>query len=69
MAMLDISAVLHTTSLRRRVHAGRVACPLLGEVDIERCLECSRLVRIEGGGGLSVVCHLPTAPAEEPEEW
>ena len=29
------------------IEAGRVACPLLGVVPLDRCLECDRLIRVE----------------------
>ena len=41
---------------RRPVSANRVLCPVLGNIDFERCLECSYLVRLEGLRTLSVVC-------------
>ena len=40
---------------RRPVSANRVLCPV-GDIDFERCLECSYLVRLEGGRTLTVVC-------------
>ena len=33
------------------VDGGRVACPLLGEVELDRCLECDHLIRIDWAGG------------------
>ena len=41
------------------VEGGQVACPLLGEVELARCLECDHLIRIEWAGGSmahGVVC-------------
>lgn len=33
------------------VQGGRVACPLLGEVELERCVECDQLIRVEWAAG------------------
>lgn len=41
---------------RRPVSAKRLLCPVLGDIDFERCLECSWLVRLEGRRTLTVVC-------------
>ncbi len=43
---------------------GRVACPRLGEVDLERCLECSWLLRFQAGEHDVVVCSV-TDPRTE----
>jgi hypothetical protein len=67
--MLEFDATMHATVLRTPVHAGRVLCPLLGAVDIERCLECSRLVRLEGSTRLDVVCSLRTGVSAQAEDW
>ena len=33
------------------IRAGRVACPLLGEVDLDRCRECDHLIGIDSAAG------------------
>ena len=41
------------------IRAGRVACPVLGEVDLDRCRECDHLVRVDSAAGTTahaVVC-------------
>jgi len=41
------------------LEAGRVACPLLGVVELDRCLECDQLIRIDSAAGTTapaVVC-------------
>ena len=41
------------------IRAGRVVCPLLGEVDVDRCRECDHLIRVDsaaGTTGRTVVC-------------
>ena len=43
--------------LRLAVSDARVACPRLGNVDIERCAECPYLVRFEDARSLHVVCQ------------
>ena len=45
-----------SSETRRPVSANRVLCPVLGDIDFERCLECSYLVRLEGRPTLTVVC-------------
>jgi hypothetical protein len=69
MMMHELGAALHAASACLPVHAGRVTCPLLGEVDIERCLECARMVRLEGRRQLNVVCDPGTAATPVAEEW
>lgn len=51
---------------RLRVEGGRVACPRLGDVDFERCLECPYLVRFEDQRALFVMCQGPHR-ADQPE--
>ena len=49
---------------RLEVLAGRVNCPIRGEIDVERCIACSMLVGCERTmGGLSVTCR-PVASRE-----
>ena len=36
------------------IRAGRVACPLLGEVQVDRCRECDHLIRIDSATGATV---------------
>lgn len=52
------SSIDDAARLRVRLPAkdGRVACPRLGEVGIERCLECSWLLRFELRAQAVVVC-------------
>jgi nucleotide-binding universal stress UspA family protein len=41
------------------IRADRVACPLLGDVDLDRCRECDHLIRVESAAGTAertVVC-------------
>ena len=41
------------------VLAGRVACPLLGDVQLDRCRECDHLIEIDSGAGTTphaVIC-------------
>jgi hypothetical protein len=41
------------------IGAGRVECPLLGEVPLDRCQECDHLIRIDdtqGSTARHVVC-------------
>lgn len=45
--------------MRLRVVDGRAACPLLADVDLERCLECPYLIGFEDGSSLFVVCQAP----------
>lgn len=54
------SSIDDSARLRVRLPAqdGRVACPRLGEVPIERCLECSWLLRFEADEQGMVVCSL-----------
>lgn len=49
-------------ALRRRVIDGRVGCPRLGDVDLERCLECPFLVRFDDQRSLYVVCQAERYP-------
>jgi hypothetical protein len=46
---------------------GRTACPLLGDIDCERCFECPYLVRLEDPWSLVVVC-CPPRKANPPEQ-
>lgn len=43
---------------------GRVACPRLGEVGLERCLECPWLLRIQAGEHDVVVCSVTDPPTD-----
>lgn len=51
-------------SVRLPAKDGRVACPRLGEVGIEACLECSWLLRYELGEPVSVVCSVTDPPSD-----
>ena len=50
---------------RRPVSANRVLCPVLGDIDFERCLECSYLVRLEGRRRHIVVCAATQAKLQD----
>jgi hypothetical protein len=54
---------------RRSVFASRVKCPVLVDIDVERCLECSWLVRLEGRRTLTVVCSATQSPFEDLDGW
>ena len=41
------------------VDAGRVRCPTRGDVDMERCFACGRMLRFEDGRRQVVVCGQP----------
>jgi hypothetical protein len=43
--------------LRLAVTGGRVDCPRLGSVDLERCAECPYLVRFADARALHVICQ------------
>lgn len=63
--MRILPATADTSELRIPVVLGRVDCPRIGSVDLDRCLECPYLSFLEdsdagGRGAASVVCSLPT---------
>ena len=50
---------LFSTVVALVVRNGRVSCPRGGDADVDRCLECPRLERVEGDvGGLNIICRL-----------
>jgi len=55
-----LSSMGDSARLEVRIPAedGRVACPRLGEVGLERCLECSWLLRFQAGEHDVVVCSV-----------
>lgn len=61
LSFIDDSA---RRSVRLPAKDGRVACPRLGEVGIEACLECSWLLRYELGESVSVVCSVTDPPSD-----
>jgi hypothetical protein len=48
---------------------GRVACPRLHDVDLERCVECPYLARLDRGrrDRVAVICLAPRGPGHVPE--
>lgn len=60
--------------LRTRVVIGRVDCPRVGLVDIDRCRECAYLLRLEdavqaGRAETHVVCSAASAPIDLESAW
>ncbi len=41
------------------VDAGRVNCPTRGDLDVEECFACGRMLRFEDGSRETVVCGQP----------
>ncbi len=53
------------TAIELRAVDGGVSCPRLGATVVERCRECSYLLRIEDRDGLRVVCSVPRYAVED----
>lgn len=43
------------------VDAGRVACPIRGDVDQEECFACGRMLRFQDGEQPAVICGVVQA--------
>ena len=56
------------------VIGGQVACPRLGVVELDRCRECTYLVRVAAAGPdrlevTDVVCLGATVGESDPNDW
>ena len=52
------------------VHAGRVSCPYSGDIDVERCVDCPRLERVEDlGETWRIQCNAPNPLGDLTGPW
>jgi len=60
MRIFDPTMLRDPRERRLRIEAGRLACPMRGEIDVERCFACRALVTIRGDGDPTYVCCRPS---------
>lgn len=71
---LAASTTTENQPRRTRIEGDRVACARIGSVDLDRCRECTYLVRMEDAdvsepGATYVICADAAPDAEIPFAW